>query len=208
VSLYLQKLSEQAPAIDISVIEKKYSGKRISEMTGAELNTETARCTIAIHAVTGWALPGDIAYIQALNEQFSEKLKEDFYMLNFSEIKYAFRRNGIGVKDWGKNMNLELICGVLGEYCAHRENQSMEEERTKGFEQRIYTAEELLNIQRWDIEAFYQRCLKGVIPPAELPEYFKEVLVTDGFISQDSNDLHAFFAWMINNGRKNIYLKA
>lgn len=73
--------------------------------------------------------------------------------------------------------------------------------------QKIYTPEQLLDIQRADIEAFYQRCRNGVIPPNELPEYFKDVLVHDKLISEDSNDLHAFFSWHLNNGSENIYLK-
>ena len=74
-------------------------------MNDAELLTKVAECLSRIHIITGWNLPDDRNYTKGLTEEFILKLKEDFFMLNFSEILYAFRKNGLGIKDWGKNMN-------------------------------------------------------------------------------------------------------
>lgn len=193
---------------DVAVIEKKYAEKQIRELQQSELNAKTADAILRIHVITGWNIPDDKNYSRILHEELTQKLKEGFPMLNFQEVVYAFRKNGLGIKDWGKNMNIDLICEVLSQYTTERERISFDEERLKDKPvQIIYTPEELLNIQRADVEAFYQRCLNRIIPPNELPGYFKDILVHDKFISEDSNDLHAFFAWHINNGSKNIYLK-
>ncbi len=72
-------------------------------------------------------------------------------------------------------------------------------------EQKIYTLEELENIQRADIEAFYQRCLKGILPPDKLPDYFLPLLIKDGYLGEGSDDLSGFFRYWIGRGYKNIY---
>ena len=71
--------------------------------------------------------------------------------------------------------------------------------------QKIYTLEELENIQRADIEAFYQRCLKGILPPDKLPDYFLPLLIKDGYLGEGSDDLSGFFSYWIGRGYKNIY---
>lgn len=71
--------------------------------------------------------------------------------------------------------------------------------------QRIYSAEELDDIHRGDVEAFYQRCLKGIRPPDELPEYYLSILIKDGYLAEGSDDLHSFFAYWIGKGYENIY---
>jgi hypothetical protein len=71
--------------------------------------------------------------------------------------------------------------------------------------QKIYTLEELENIQRADIEAFYQRCLNGVKPPDKLPDYFLPLLIKDGYLGEGSDDLSGFFSYWIGRGYKNIY---
>lgn len=162
---------------------------------------------VKVHVITGWVLPEkDLLHIFV--DQFTKKLLEEYAHLNVDEIEYAFRSIGTSVKDWGKSMNLTLIDEVLRPYVSQRFEASRLEEIQKAKPtQRIYTLEELDNFHREDVEAFYQRCLKGILPPAELPDYYRNILVKDGFISEESDDLHAFFAYWINKGYKNIYIK-
>jgi hypothetical protein len=190
---------------ETKIIELKYKSPQIGRLPNLE--TWGKALMVKIHVITGWVLPSP-DMIGIFIDQFSKKLIEDYPHLNVDEIEFAFRSIGTGVKDWGKSMNLSLVDEVLKEYSAQRFEASQQEERQKDKPvQKIYTAEELDNIQRADVEAFYQRCLRGVLPPSELPEYFHTILVKDGLISSESNDLHAFFAYYINNGYKNIYLK-
>ena len=72
-------------------------------------------------------------------------------------------------------------------------------------QQKIYTTEQLENIQRLDVEAFYQRCRKGITPPKELPEYYKTILVKDGVMAEHHN-LEDYFALMLGKGQENIYI--
>lgn len=189
------------------VIEKKYADPQIGRLTDSEIFTRAAEAVQRIHIITGWNIPDDKSYTRILVEELSTKLKEDFTNMNFQEVVYAFRKNGLGIKDWGKNMNLDLICEVLTQYCDERRRISAQEERfTHEPEQRIYTTEEIENMFREDVEAFYQRCLRGVTPPAVLPDYYKDILVKDKLIHPDS-DLHAFFSHCINSGQRNIYIK-
>jgi hypothetical protein len=198
------KLSE----LEIQVVEKKYASPAIKNLPAPQLLAKVVESIKRIHVITGWVIPEDADYIKILSEELLLKLKEDFSDLNFDEIAFAFRKNGVVVKDWGKAMNLELVVQVLSEYVADRERISGIEERLKSKPvQRIYTQEELDNLHRQDVEAFYQRCLNGVMPPAELPEYYKSILVKDGLLHQESDDLHAFFAYMIERGYEKIYVK-
>lgn len=193
---------------EVAIIEKKYASKRICEMNPAEVLAKVIAVITRIHVITGWTIPDDKEYIRILAEELKEKLTEDFSQMNFDEIIHAFRSIGTGIKDWGKSMNIALVDEVLKEYAFKRFELSQQEEKLKvAPEQRIYTKIELTNIQRADIEAFYQRCLKGIIPPLELPDYFKEVLVEDGLM-KENDDLHGFFSLKINNGVKNIYERA
>lgn len=162
---------------------------------------------VKVHIITGWVLP-EKSFIEIFIDQFTKKLLEDYDHLNVDEIEYAFRSTGTMVKDWGKAMNLALIDEVLRPYVAQRFEASAAEERAKAKPvQRIYTAEEFDDIHRSHVEAFYQRCLKGIRPPDELPEYYLKILIKDGYMAEGSDDLHGFFAYWINKGYKNIYLK-
>jgi hypothetical protein len=202
-------LSMQLSKPEVEIIEKKYAEKRIQELTDDEITFKAADSIMRIHIITGWTLPDNETYSEILNEEFTLKLKESFSNLNFQEVVFAFRRLGVGVKDWGKSMNLDLICEVLVNYISERERLSFEEEKLKHQpEQKTYTAEELDNMHRADVEAFYQRCLKGIIPPNELPTYYLNILIKDGYMADGSDDLHGFFAYWIGKGYKNIYLKS
>lgn len=193
----------------MTILEKKYAETVIGQLSRPQVLTKAAEAIQRIHVITGWSVPDDKTYTKILIEEFSLKLVEGFPNLNFQEVVYAFRKNGIGVKDWGKNMNLELIVQVLAQYSEERKQLSMQEERMRDNPtQRIYSEDEIRNDYRANVEAFYQRCRRGVIPPEDLPDYFKEILVYDKLIHPDSNDLHAFFADCLQNGFLNIYVKS
>lgn len=209
-SEYLQKLSEKLSKDDIQVIEKKYAEKQIEQMDDTELLTKVAECLLRIHIITGWNLPDDKNYIQALTEEFMLKLKEDFFMMNFIEVVYAFRKNGLGIKDWGKNMNLDLVCNVLGVYCEERTRLSMEEEslalKKNPPVQKIYTDEEILNQRRGHIEIAYQAMRSGNYPILHI--YFPEVLHMDGLIPRSTDEaMNEFFVDALGKGIENIYIQ-
>lgn len=174
-------------------------------MVDAELLGRTAECLLNIHIITGWVLPDDGNYIKILTEQLFLKLKEDFFMLNFSEISYAFRRS-VGKKDWGKNMNLELVCSVLGEYSIDRIKISDEEEKINLWpkEQKVYSDEEILNQRRAEIETAFQAMRKGNYPL--LHSYFKKVLVEDELMPEEET-IGEFFVRRINSPIEKIYEK-
>lgn len=187
------------------MIELKYKAPQIGKLNNVE--SWGKALMVKVHIITGWALPEkDMMHI--FIDQFTKKLLEEYSQLNVEEIEYAFRSMGTTVKDWGKSMNLSLIDEVLKPYVMQRFDASQIEERAKQKPvQRIYTEEELDNIHRSDVEAFYQRCLNGIKPPDELPKYYRDILVKDELLHQDSDDLHAFFAYMIERGHENIYIK-
>lgn len=187
------------------VMQLKYQSPQIKHLKNIEL--WGSALVLKIHIITGWALPAEQEFVNILTDQFTKKLLEDYADLNIDEIEFAFRSTGTRVKDWGKSLNLGLIDEVLRPYVTQRYELSAQEERAKNKpEQKIYTLEELDNIHRGDVEAFYQRCLKGIVPPKELPEYYKTILVKDGLITEQ-DDLHSVFAACINSGRKNIYVR-
>lgn len=174
-------------------------------MSDAEILANTAICLKRIHIITGWNLPDDNEYVKILIDELYLKLKESFAMLNFPEITAAFRKNGIGIKDWGKNMNLDLICTVLAGYCDERNQASFAEERAASQpKQVILTDEDLLNISRRDIEIAYQQMRNGRVPV--MLDSFAETMIIDGFIdNKDERDL--FFTYCLGQGRENIYVQ-
>lgn len=187
------------------MIELKYKSAPIGKLENIE--SWGKALMVKIHIITGWVLP-DQTLINIFTDQFTKKLTEEYAHLNIDEVEYAFRSTGTTVKDWGKSMNLALIDEVLRPYTAQRFEASAAEERAKWQpEQKVYTLQELEDFQRENIEAFYQRCLNGILPPDELPAYFHTILVKDGLIAPETDDLHAFFAYRINSGYKNIYKK-
>lgn len=201
----MQTLSTKIGSEDVAILEKKYSDTPISKMTDPEILTKAAECILRIHVITGWNLPDDKAYIQVLTEEFVLKLKEDFYMLNFSEITFAIRRAS-GKKDWGKNMNLELISTVLGEYCHERERLSSEEERfLPPPEQKILTSDQLDDLTRKDIQLAF-KCMKNGRIPIITEESFIEVLTKDNLLKEGEN-ISDFFVRALGSGQEDIYVK-
>jgi len=188
---------------ETKVIELKYSSPQIGKLQNIE--SWGKALMIKIHIITGWVLP-EKELLPIFIDQFTKKLIEEYSNLNVDEIEYAFRSTGTMVKDWGKSMNLALIDEVLRPYLAQRFEASASEERAKYKpEQKIYTLEELEDMQRGYIEDFYQRLLKGILPTSDFPPYYLPLLIKDGLISPESDDLNGFFAYCLNSGRKNIY---
>lgn len=203
------------------MLDLKYKSKRICDMSNEEISLWTDSLLLKINIITGWVNPsGDLLTI--LQDQFSKKLTEDYPQLNVDEIEHAFRKSGTSIEDWGKTMNLNLIDKVLIPYTEKRYDLSRVEEIKVKPQQVIYTDEQLLNIQRGDIEAFYQRLLIGRISP--VPDYFYEVLDKDELLLTYEWDesiplpgpdelthketVNEFFVRKINSGAKNIYIKS
>lgn len=187
------------------MVELKYSDTPIAMMADVELRTRLLKVLKRIHVITGWNLPQDQEYTGLLLDELHAKLKESFDMLNLREIVAAFRENGIGVKDWGKNMNLDLVCNVLGVYCEKRARLSLEEERLQNPpEQKLYNEDQILNERRGHIEMAFRGMKRGHIPV--MYEYFPEVLHHDGFIAEATEEkMNEFFVQALNTGRENIY---
>lgn len=196
------KLQDQ----DKRMMELKYAAPRICDMDHNLQSMWAKSLLLKIHVITGWVIP-DTDLLTILIDQFEKKLIENYGMLNVEEIEYAFRSSGTVVKDWGKSMNLALIDEVLIPYLNSRFELSATEERLKAEppEQKLYNDQELDDQQRADIEAFYQRLLKGQIP-YKIPEYFKPMLIKDGLMRPEEYVEH-FLSHRLNNGFKNIYTK-
>ena len=140
-----------------------------------------------------------------LVDQFEKKLYEDYPMLNTEEIEYALRSGGTLVKDWGKEMNLNLIDKVLSPYVSNRLLASANEQQKKYKPpiQKIYTDEEILNQRRFHIEQAFQAMRKGYYPI--LHSYFVEVLSSDEFLKENET-LADFFVRKLNSDTVNIYI--
>lgn len=140
-----------------------------------------------------------------LVDQFEKKLIEDYNMLNTEEIEYAFRKGGTMIKDWGKEMNLNLIDQVLSPYVDNRLQASANEEKRKSKPpaQKIYSDAEILNQRRCDIEQAFQAMKRGYRPT--LHSYFEEVLAGDQLL-KEGETIADFFVRKLNSNAANIYL--
>ncbi|MEP7111364.1 MAG: hypothetical protein ABI760_25435 [Ferruginibacter sp.] len=159
---------------------------------------------LKIHVITGWVIPAS-KLINILVDQFEKKLVEDYGMLNTEEIEYAFRKGGTMIKDWGKEMNLNLIDQVLSPYVDNRLQASANEEirKSRPTVQKIYSDEEILNQRRGDIEQAFQAIKKGYYPIHHC--YFEEVLSRDGLL-KEGETIADFFVRKLNSNAGNIYI--
>lgn len=186
------------------MIEKKYAAKQICHMDEKEISLWPKALLLKIHIITGWVIPAT-ELLNILVDQFQKKLIEDYGNLNTEEIEYAFRRSGTTIKDWGKEMNLNLIDQVLIPYLNERMQVSAKEEKIKHPpEQKIYTDEEIMNQRRGHLEMCYQVLRRGKVPI--IFPYYAEVLVTDGFIEKQE-DMDQFFSESLGKGIENLYVK-
>lgn len=187
------------------IIKLKYSSPQIRNIDDPALMAAAANCLRRIHVITGWNIPEDIEYMKILLEEFVLKLKESFSKMNIDQVTAAFRTNGLGVKDWGKNMNLDLICSVLGAYSVDVSEASIIEDRvTDNPIQVLYTNEQLENMQREWTEQFYQAIKSGVVLP--VPDYAREILVKDKIVN-NPGDVEEYLVRKLSNNSRGIYEK-
>jgi hypothetical protein len=185
-------------------LAKKYAAPRLATLNPVDLNTTCRVLLLKIHVITGWVIPANELMI-ILVDQFSKKLSESYGMLNVEEIEYAFRNQGTIIEDWGKEMNLNLLDKVLIPYLNQRLQVSQMEERKKDPPvQKVYTDQELDDLHRGDVEAFFQRCRKGIVPTG-IPSYFKDILEKDGLLKDES--VEVYFTRKLGDGSLNIYTK-
>jgi hypothetical protein len=189
---------------DEIILAKKYAAPRLETLNPVDLNTACRVLLLKIHVITGWVIPANELMI-ILVDQFSKKLSESYGMLNVEEIEYAFRNQGTIIEDWGKEMNLNLLDKVLIPYLNQRLQVSQMEERKKDPPvQKVYTDQELDDLHRGDVEAFFQRCRSGVVPTG-IPSYFKDILEKDGLLKDES--VEVYFTRKLGDGSLNIYTK-
>lgn len=185
------------------MMQLKYAAKTIGQMSGVEVDGWSKGLLLKIHVITGWVIP-EKELLSILVDQFQKKLVEDYPMLNVDEIEYAFRQQA-SKPDWGKTMNLALIDEVLVPYLKKRYQVSSDEEKKlEPPPQVLLTDQQLEDIQRGDIEAFYQRCRNGKHTYGA-PDYFKDILVKDKLMEKN-DDISSFFVQRLGKGFENIYV--
>lgn len=144
------------------ILEVKYAKPQIKFISQAELQLHTQALLLKIHVITGWKLTDDEFKMNILESQFIQKLQEDYGNVNVDEIEYAFRKYGKLVKEWGKELNLNLIDEVMDEYLKHRNNVSdLEERLLEAPEAEKPTSEQIESANRESIETYYQDFLSG-----------------------------------------------
>lgn len=186
------------------IIEKKYASKKIKYLTDLEILYAVKNILLKIHVITGWVLPV-AELMNILIDQFFKKIKEDYNDLNPDEIEHAFRSKGTKIKDWGKEMNLNLIDEVLSLYIENRfEISDKEEKLLPPPAYKSWTNEDILNKYRSEIEVCFQALRKGYRPIIHI--YFEETLRNDGMM-EDNENISEFFVRKLNSGTENLYIK-
>ena len=156
---------------------------------------------LKIHVITGWRIPENETLLTVLQDQFYKKLIEDYANVNVQEIEYAFRRFGTAIKDWGKDVNLNLIDTVMVQYLAERKSVSDMEENLKQLPEKPKpTDEQILSLSRENIEFKYQQFLQGKTSFTILPETGLATLALDGYC--DFNIQEDFVQKAIENIKK------
>lgn len=195
-------------------MEVKYVSPRFGVMMPGVLKTAASKLIYIISIITGWQLP-DPSTMMILKDQFEKKLVEAYENLNMDEFEFALRN--YPVKDWGKDLNLNLIDEVICQYLEKRNELSKIEESLKSAPpvQKVYTDEEILNERRSEIEKAYQAMRQGYYPI--IHGYFTDVLLNDGLLRENSEPewegetevetIGEFFVRKLNNQAANIYVK-
>jgi hypothetical protein len=178
----LQAKSASLASEEKQLLAVKYQEPAISRISTDDLIKHTKGLLFKIHVITGWNLPDDDYYMNVLKDQLFKKLSEDYTDCSVAEIEFAFRNYGTTVKDWGKNMNLQLFDTVMSAYKTARACIS-------GYEERIVNAlpeskpseEQVLNMRRSLIEDWYQSFLQKKARVVLFPEDGIDTLVNDKF---------------------------
>lgn len=167
----------------------KYSSPQISKLKPFELLLHMQGLLLKIHVITGWRLPETQEVLTVLQDQLNKKLTESYGNCNVDEIEFAFRNYGTQIKDWGKNINLNLIDTVMNSYLAHRRDLSAMEERLSGkVEKFVPTDDQLLSAKRETVEMKYQSFLKGNASFTMQPPDGIATLALDGFCEYDIHE--------------------
>lgn len=179
---------------------------RVEQMDDVQLRTEVVKCITRIHVITGWGLPGDTLYMGILTDELQAKLAESFPQLNFDQIAHAMRKYGVGKKDWGKNMNLELICDVLSMFSADASRVFADELKALSG-QALPVSDE--NTARHHIQAYYRRLWEGTECSAVMPneEIHRRVLLKDQLIGKKES-MYEFFQRYLVEEKTAIYYTA
>jgi len=202
----LQKLKKTSVLTDDEkiVIQKKYASKKFKYFNEVEMLFAVKNILLKIHVITGWVLPM-AELMNVLIDQLTKKIREDYSELNQDEVEYAFRNKGTVLKDWGKEMNLNLIDEILVSYLDSRYAISKKEEEMKiPIETRRWSEEDILNKYRSEIEVCFQALRKGYRPIIHI--YFEETLRNDGMM-EDNENISEFFVRKLNSGTENLYIK-
>jgi len=158
-------------------------------MPSEQLVLHAQALLLKIHVITGWRIPENETLLAILQDQFYKKLVEDYWMVNVQEIEYAFRRFGTTIKDWGKDVNLNLIDTVLIQYLAERKSVSDIEEQIKQLPEKPKpSTEQVLSLTREYVEFKYQQFLTGKTSFNILPENGLATLAVDGFCDFNLKD--------------------
>lgn len=202
----MQKLKKTSVLTDDEkiVIQKKYASKKFKYFNEVEMLFAVKNILLKIHVITGWVLPM-AELMNVLIDQLTKKIREDYSELNQDEVEYAFRNKGTVLKDWGKEMNLNLIDEILVSYLDSRYAISKKEEEMKvPIESIRWSEEDILNKYRFELETCFQAMRKGYKPIIHI--YFEETLRNDGLMKDDEN-ISEFFVRKLNSGTENLYIK-
>lgn len=153
-------------------MKAKYSAPRFGVLAPDLLADHVAALIFKIHVITGWEVPNNDLYLNALQDQLRKKLTEDCADLNPSEVEYAFRQYSYRVENWGKNMNLNLFDKVINIYRAARAEVSEVEARNVLPPENQIAAPEITGeeLTRYALE-YYKRTGDYRLLPAECYDY-------------------------------------
>lgn len=125
-----------------------------------------------------------------------------------AEIKLAFDMAISGKLDVEANCYESFSCwyfsSIMNAYRDWAAQEYRQSVKPEPVEQTVYTQSELDNIHRYDVEMFYQRCRKGIVPNA-IPEYFKDILVKDGLLKDET--VAEYLTRKLGERSENIYVK-
>lgn len=187
------------------ILATRDTAPAVQKLDPYQLRSSLAGLLIRASVITGWPLPKSEVY-QILLDEFEKLLLESYPILNIKDLEYAFRHFG-DEKEYGKEMNLSLIKGVLMSYWADRQEavRNAKDKPENTFKQIIYSDEQMENEIRGKIEVFYQLKLKGVKEPLWM-DFWAETLLKDGFI-KDVDQVDEFVKFCLDTKCPNIYKK-
>lgn len=142
---HMTSLMKRLPNISPSMgelLKAKYSGLRIKELSNEPDFGNSVKILLArICAATGWRMPDNDFMRNALIKEFEAYCSESCKDMTLEEIPYAIRNYGLEIRDWGKDINLQLINAPISDYLAARkelssfeEMKALEEPKTVGKE--------------------------------------------------------------------------